>query len=173
MRTAALAAGYIACIVLANVLTEHYGLVPVGFGLVATAGTFAAGLTLLARNITQDTTGRVLILGLMAVGVALSWWLSTPQLAAASGVAFALSESADMAVYSPLRRRGFVRTALAACIVGAVVDTFAFLHLAGFPVTASSVAGQLLVKIGLCGAAIAAAGVGRALLRQPVHAEGA
>ncbi|HEY3718318.1 MAG TPA: VUT family protein [Jatrophihabitantaceae bacterium] len=173
-----LAAAYIATVVLANVLTEHYGLVPVGFGLTATAGTFAAGATLLARNLAQDVTGRLLVLGLMLVGCGLSWWLASPQLATASACAFALSETADMAVYSPLRdrarrtgsRTGWSRAVLAASIVGAVVDTFVFLHVAGFPLTADSVTGQLVVKIGIS-AVVAAAGVARAVLRQPVNAE--
>lgn len=170
---APLAAAYIATVVLANVLTEHYGLVPVGFGLTATAGTFAAGATLLARNVTQDVTGRLLVLGLMLVGCGLSWWLASPHLATASAVAFALSETCDMAVYTPLRKRGWSRAVLAASTVGAVVDTFVFLHLAGFPLTRESVSGQLLVKVGISAAVALAVGVGHQVLRQPVHAEGA
>jgi uncharacterized PurR-regulated membrane protein YhhQ (DUF165 family) len=174
-RTAALAiaSAYVATVVLANVLTEHFGLVPVGFGLTATAGTFAAGAALLARNVTQDQIGRLPVLGLMAVGVGLSWWLASPQLATASAVAFALSETADMAVYTPLRGRGWSRAVLAASSVGAVVDTFVFLHVAGFPVTTDSVSGQLLVKVGVSAATVALVGVARAVLREPVNAESA
>lgn len=168
-----LAVVYIGSIVLANVLTERYGLVPVGFGLYATAGTFAAGVTLLARNLTQDVVGRLLVMGLMVIGCALSWWLASPQLAVASAVAFALSEAADMAVYSPLRQRGWSRAVLCAAAVGAFVDTLVFLHLAGFPVTTQSVAGQLFVKFGVSALVVALVGVCRAVLRQPVDAEGA
>ena len=168
-----LAAAYIACVVLANVLTEHYGLVSIGFGLTCTAGTFAAGATLLARNVTQDITGRLVILALMLTGCVLSWWLATPQLAVASAAAFALSETADMGVYSPLRRHGWPRAVAAASLVGAIVDTLVFLHLAGFPVTAHSVTGQLVVKVGISWAVAAAVGVSVAVLREPVHAESA
>lgn len=168
-----LAAAYIATVVLANVLTEHYGLIAIGFGLTATAGTFAAGATLLARNLAQDVVGRLVVLGLMLAGCALSWWLASPMLATASAAAFACSETADMAVYTPLRQRGWSRAVLAASTVGAVVDTLIFLHVAGFPVTRDSVTGQLAVKIGISAATVALVGAGRAVLRQPVDTEGA
>lgn len=138
---------YIAGVVLANVLTERYGLVPVVFGLVTTAGTYAAAVVLVARNFAQDAVGRYWVLALMAVGVLLSCWLASPQLAVASGVAFALSEAADMALYTPLRRRGRSRAVAVASTIGAVVDTFVFLWLAGFPLSAAP--GQLVVKVGM------------------------
>lgn len=164
-----LAAVYVSAVVLANVLTKHLGLVPLHVGtLVVTAGTFAAGATLLARNFTQDAVGRVAVLGLMAVGIALSWWLASPNLAQASALAFGLSELADMAVYSPLRRRGFIRAAAAATVVGAVVDTFVFLWKAGFPVTVDSVGGQILVKVGVCWLTLALIGACREVLRDPI-----
>ena len=164
---APLAVAYIATVVLANYLTEHYGLVPVGFGLLVTAGTFAAGATLLARNVTQDITGRLAIVALMLIGCALSWWLASPQLAIASAVAFGLSETVDMAVYSPLRKRGWSRAVMAASLVAAIVDTLLFLRLAGFPITADSVGGQLLVKVGISWAVAAIVGVSGAVLREP------
>lgn len=168
------AAAYVAVVVLANVLTKHFGLVPLGIaGLTCTAGTFAAGAALLARNITQDIAGRLAILGLMLVGCGLSWWLADPRLATASAAAFALSETADMGVYSPLRKRGWSRAVLAAASVGAVVDTFVFLHLARFPVTVDSVSGQLLVKVGISAAVAALVGGVSVVLREPIHAEGA
>lgn len=54
----AAAAGLFAGIVAANYLTTRFGFVPVGFGLAATAGTFAAGVTLALRDAIQDTLGR-------------------------------------------------------------------------------------------------------------------
>jgi hypothetical protein len=138
---------YIAGVVLANVLTERLGLVPVGFGLVTTAGTYAAAVVLVARNFTQDSLGRRRVLVLMGIGCALSWWLASPQLAIASAVAFGLSELADMLVYTPLRALGRSRALAAASTVGAVIDTFVFLTLAGFPLSAAP--GQLVVKVGM------------------------
>lgn len=146
-RTLAAAVAYVGAIVAANVMTAQFGVWWVLPGLTATAGTYAAGLALGARDVLQDTGGRRLVLGAIAAGAGLSWWLTGPHLAVASGAAFLLSELADLAVYTPLRRRGWARAVFASNIVGATVDTLAFLWLAGFPVTAPGVAGQLAGKL--------------------------
>lgn len=137
---------YVSCIVLANYLTDEYGLISVGFGLSATAGTYAAGAALLARDVVQDTLGRVGVLVGIALGAALTYVIS-PALATASAVAFLLAELADMAVYTPLRSKGWAKAVLASNVVGAVVDTYVFLWLAAFPITADAVSGQLLGKL--------------------------
>jgi uncharacterized PurR-regulated membrane protein YhhQ (DUF165 family) len=136
---------FILAIAAANWLTAHYGLVSVGFGLTATAGTYAAGAALLLRDVVQDTAGARWVLAGIATGAVLTAVMS-PALAIASTVAFLLAELLDMAVYTPLRDRGWARAALASGIAGAVVDTYAFLALAGFPITGHAVAGQLVGK---------------------------
>lgn len=171
IRTTAIAT-YIGSIVAANWLTNRYGMIPVGPGLAATAGTYAAGAALLLRDVVQDTGGRRAVVAAIAAGAGLSVWLSTPALAMASGAAFLISETADMAVYTPLRHRGWGRAALASGVVGAVVDTVVFLWLAGFPILAG-LAGQLVGKALWATAAPVAAVttarmVRRALLRDPV-----
>lgn len=166
-----MAVSYVACVVAANVLTEHLGLVPIGFGLLVTAGTFAAGGCLLVRNLGQDALGRGRILALMSAGIGLSWWLASPALAVASAVAFALSEVADMGVYTRLRRSGRAVALPCAAIVGAVIDSLVFLRLAGFPVTFETVGGQVAVKVAITVAALLIGGTG-ALLRQPVNRAG-
>lgn len=145
MLGAAALAAYVLAIVAANWATHRYGLAPVGFGLTATAGTYAAGAALMLRNVVQDALGRRLVLAAIVVGASLSAFTS-PGLALASGVAFGLSELLDMAVYTPLRKRGWARAVLPASFLGAVVDTFVFLYLAGFPVTRDGVLGQLVGK---------------------------
>lgn len=137
--------GYAAAIVAANWLTAHHGLIPVGFGLTATAGTYAAGAALMLRNTVQDALGRVFVLAAILAGAGLSA-LTSPALALASGVAFGVSELADTAVYTPLRRRGWARAVLPASLLGALLDTLIFLSLAGFPVTPRGVLGQLVGK---------------------------
>ena len=137
---------YIAAIVAANWLTTRYGLVHVGPGLMTTAGTFAAGAALLLRDVVQDTAGRAWVLGGIAAGAALTW-ATSPALAVASATAFLIAECADMAVYTPLRDRGWARAVLASNTVGAIVDTLLFLTLAGFPVTVATVGGQLVGKL--------------------------
>jgi uncharacterized PurR-regulated membrane protein YhhQ (DUF165 family) len=62
-----------------------------------------------------------------------------------------------MTVYTWLRKQGRPKALMAAALVGSVVDTLVFLHLAGFPVTASTMLGQLLVKVGI--SALCAAGL--------------
>lgn len=136
---------YVTAIVAANWLTNRYGLVAVSPGLVTTAGTYAAGLALLLRDVVQDTLGWRWVLAGIATGAVLTA-ATSPALALASATAFLLAELLDTAVYTPLRARGWARAALLSGVVGAVVDTFAFLFLAGFPVTAQTVGGQLVGK---------------------------
>lgn len=176
MKIAAVLA-YLVSIIAANWLTSRYGFVPVWPGVHALAGTYAAGAALLARDLVQDTAGRRAVLAAIVAGAALSWWLSTPQLALASGAAFLIAETADMTVYTPLRRRGWARAVLASNAVGAVIDTAVFLWLAGFPI-AAAMPGQLIGK-GLWATAVPVLAVmtyrmvRRVVPRQPQHAEGA
>lgn len=137
---------YIGAIVAANWATSRYGFVPVGFGLMATAGTYFAGFALLLRDVVQDAAGRLAVFLAILAGAVLSYWLASPALAIASGIAFGVSELADFAVYTPLRERGWARAVLASNFVGALIDTYLFLFLAGFPITSRVVAGQLLGK---------------------------
>jgi uncharacterized PurR-regulated membrane protein YhhQ (DUF165 family) len=139
-------AAYIAAVVAANWATTRYGMVTVLPGLATTAGTYAAGAALLARDAVQDTAGRWGVLAAIAAGGALTA-LTSPALAVASTTAFLFAECADMAVYTPLRSRGWARAVLASNLVGAVVDTLVFLTLAGFPVTTQTVSGQLAGKL--------------------------
>jgi len=138
-------AGYAAAIVAANYLTAHHGLIPVGFGLTATAGTYCAGAALMLRNLVQDGLGRRFVVLAIVLGAALSA-LTSPALALASGIAFGVSELADTALYTPLRRRGWARAVIPASLLGALLDSLLFLAIAGFPVTARGVAGQLVGK---------------------------
>lgn len=146
-RGIATLAAYIAAIVAANWLTSRFGLVHLpGMALEVTAGTYAAGAALLMRDVVQDVCGARWVFAGIAAGALLTAFTS-PSLALASTAAFLLAELLDMAVYTPLRRHGWARAALASGCVGALVDTLVFLSLAGFPVTWSSVGGQLVGKI--------------------------
>lgn len=169
-RTAAILA-YLASIVAANWLTAEYGFAPVGFGLMATAGTYAAGLAFIARDLVQDTAGRKGAFIALLIGAALSWVVANPALAIASAAAFGLSELADMLIYTPLRKRGYARAALASNVVGSVVDTVAFLWLAGFGLAVAVVAGQLVGKIWVTLVVLALVVVSRGVLRNRVRTE--
>lgn len=136
----------LASVAAANYLTSTFGMVPVGFGATATAGTYLAGFTFVLRDALQDAAGkRAAVIAVIAAAV-VSFAVADPFVAAASAAAFLLAELADLAVYSPLRRRGYIRAAVASNVVGALVDSVVFLMIAGFPVLVS-VPGQMIGKL--------------------------
>ena len=143
MKRATLFALFVACVYAANYATNRWGFVTLG-PWAFTAGTYAAGLSFGVRDALHEVAGRWLVVAAIIVGAALSAFLS-PALAVASGVAFLVAELADLSVYSPLRRRHWVGAVVASNLVGALVDTVLFLHLAGFPVR-SAIAGQMVGK---------------------------
>jgi hypothetical protein len=160
----------LASVLLANLLTTYYGLVPAGFGLLVTAGTYAAGLSLGLRDALQHVGGVRWVLGAIAGGIVLSALLGDGRIALASAVAFGVAECADLAVYTPLRRRNW-RTAVAASnAVGAIADTLLFLWIAGFPLTAELVGGQILVKAVWCTVLALVVGEGIVRVRRRVAA---
>lgn len=120
---------YGASIVAANLAVRYWGVVPVGFGLVAPAGVYFAGLCFAFRDAIQDTRGRTSVIGAIIAGAVISA-LFSPQLALASGVAFLVSEALDMAVYTPIAERRWLLAVAASNVVGAVVDSALFLMLA-------------------------------------------
>ena len=122
-------AGYVLCIVAANATLALVGLIPVGFGLMAPAGVLWAGLALTMRDLVQDRLGRWPVVGAIVAGAALSWLIS-PSFAAASGVAFLVSELADFAVYTPIKRRHWLLAIGLSNTVGLLVDSWLFLTLA-------------------------------------------
>lgn len=147
------ASGLLLCILAANLVTSRFGFIPVGFGLMATAGTYFAGLTFVLRDLLQDALGKKWVLGMIVVGAALSFLLADPFIALASAVAFLLSEAADFAVYTPLRTRGYIRAAVASNVIGSFIDTVAFLSIAGFPVE-EAFAGQMVGKLVMTAAVV-------------------
>jgi queuosine precursor transporter len=83
------------------------------------------------RDVTQRTGGRWLGIAAILAGAALSWALSSPHLAVASGVTYLCSETLDIPVYTPLQRRRFVPAVIASGCAAIVLDSVLFLHLAG------------------------------------------
>jgi queuosine precursor transporter len=120
---------YIATIFAANWAISVYGLVPVGFGLLAPSGVYFAGLAFTLRDLTQENLGRVWTVLAIAVGAVLSAAISA-QFALASGTAFLVSEMADFLVYTPLRERRWLPAVAASNTVGLIVDSALFLSLA-------------------------------------------
>lgn len=126
----ALAAAYLGTIVAANWAITRFGAVPVGFGLLAPAGVYFAGLAFTLRDLLHAAAGRAAVLVAIGTGAALSFAVAGPHLAVASAAAFGLSELADFAVYEPLHRRRWLLAVGASNAVGLVVDSALFLWLA-------------------------------------------
>lgn len=136
MKAAAWIVVYAAAIVAANWSIVTFGVVPVGFGLMAPAGVYCAGLVFGIRDGLREAGGFRLAMLAVALGVALSWALEVrlsgdlvARIAIASGVAFGLSETLDALVYERLRARRAVALA-ASNAVGLVLDSAVFLAIA-------------------------------------------
>lgn len=151
---------YAGSIVLANFLISRVGIVPVGFGLMAPAGVYAAGLAFTFRDLVRESLGRGWMVGAVLVGAALSAFLS-PTFALASGAAFLLSESLDALVYEPLRRRSWLGAVAASNVAGFVADSVLFLLLAFGSL--DFLAGQLLGKAWMTLAAVLALAYARSV----------
>lgn len=105
-------------------------LVPVAPGLMAPSGVLVAGLAFVLRDFVQQRLGAIWAFGAILAGAIISAAVAPPALVVASAVAFLLSELADMAVFTPLQRRGLLMAVLASSVVGLVLDTLIFLQLA-------------------------------------------
>jgi len=130
---------FAACIPLANWMIGHVGVVcpadgpcviPVAPRLSAPSGVLMVGAALVLRDLVQRRLGVAWGFAAIAIGSALSALLAPASLVLASTAAFALSETADLVVFTPLQRRGLVVAATASSFVGLVVDSVVFLGLA-------------------------------------------
>lgn len=142
LAVAALAA-YVATIVGANWAINAFGgedhAVSIGLGLSAPAGVYFAGLAFTCRDLIQRWGSLRLAALAVALGSVVSYVVGfdgkvSPDaalgVAAASALAFAASELADLGVYTWLKGRGFVRAVAYSNAVGLVVDSVVFLWLA-------------------------------------------
>ena len=123
----------------ANWLIGHAGtvcqptgpcLIPVAPGLMAPSGVIMAGAALVLRDLVQRRLGTAASSLAILAGAVLSALLAPPALVIASAAAFLLSEFADLAVYTPLARRGLIAAVVVSSVVGLVVDSIVFLWLA-------------------------------------------
>jgi uncharacterized PurR-regulated membrane protein YhhQ (DUF165 family) len=123
----------------ANWLIGHAGtvcqptgpcLIPVALGLMAPSGVIMAGAALVLRDLVQRRLGTAASSLAILAGAVLSALLAPPALVIASAAAFLLSEFADLAVYTPLARRGLIAAVVVSSVVGLVVDSIVFLWLA-------------------------------------------
>jgi len=119
-------------------------LIPVAPGVMAPSGVLMIGVALVLRDLVQRRLGMEFSAGAVIIGALLSMAVAPPALVIASGAAFLLSEFADLAVYTPLARRGLVGAVVASSLAGLVVDSIVFLWLAFGSLT--FLPGQILGK---------------------------
>jgi len=105
-------------------------LLPVAPGVMAPSGVTMVGAALVLRDLVQRRLGAGLSAIAILAGTGISTLLAPASLALASGVAFLLSEFADLAVYTPLARRRLMAAVIASSAIGLVVDSLVFLWLA-------------------------------------------
>jgi len=153
LRALALWAAFTATVIGSNLAVTYIGLLPVWPGIVAPAGVYLVGLALVLRDLLQEATSWKWSAVAVVVGAGLSA-LFSPELALASASAFLASELLDLAVYTPLRKRGMVLAVAASNAVGIAVDSLLFLWLAFGSL--EFLAGQVLGKAWMTIAAILA-----------------
>lgn len=127
------------CIPAANWLIGNVGafcvpdgpcLIPVAPGLDAPSGVLMIGLALVLRDMVQRRLGVRWAFGAVVAGALISAVFAPPALVAASALAFFISETADLAVYTPLHRRSLILAVVASSLVGLVIDSVIFLQVA-------------------------------------------
>lgn len=147
-------AAFAATIPMANWLIGNVGvqfgpmephLIPVGFGLMAPSGVLMVGAALVLRDIVHERLGGLWAFAAIALGGILSWWLAAPALVIASVLAFTISELADLAVYTPLRKRHLGLAVFLSGVAGSVIDSGIFLWIAFG--SFAHIEGQILGKV--------------------------
>lgn len=121
---------FLLTIPVANWAVEKFGIVSVGFGLMAPAAVYVAGLAFTFRDLAQEATGKWSVMAAILVGVGLSFIVAAPGLAIASGVAFGVSELVDLTIYTPLRKKNWALALVSSNMAGLMLDSALFLYLA-------------------------------------------
>ena len=130
--------GYLATIPAANWMIQNIGTeafpggphtIPVGFGYTAPSGVLLIGLALAARDYVQEQFGKKATILAILVGIIISY-LVNPDVATASAAAFALSELADFAIYTRIRRRSKPLAIATSGTIGGIIDSLIFLQIA-------------------------------------------
>lgn len=132
-----------AVVVSSNVLVQFPltgNLWGISLGDLLTWGAFTYPVAFLITDLTNRQFGpaiarRVVFVGFV-VGVVLSFWLSIPRIAVASGTAFLIGQLLDIAVFNELRRKSWWKAPLTASLGGTVIDTILFFSLAFAPIFA-------------------------------------
>ena len=167
MRALALTAAFAATVPLANWMIENVGscsphgpcVIPVGFGQYAPSGVLVVGAAIVLRDFVQEAGGVKASLLAIVIGAALSWLFAPAALVTASVTSFAIAELCNLAIYTPLRKKGMPVAVAISGFVGSFVDSALFLLIAFGSM--DYVLGQTMGKYWM----VAAAAVTLAILR--------
>jgi len=140
--------GYIISIVLVNIGFVYIPPIPL-LGEMFPPMSLIVGIIFILRDFAQREIGHR-VLGAMAVGAILSYFMADPFIAIASVVAFFISEIVDWAVYTYTKKPLGQRILLSSAI-GTPIDSAVFLLILGF----FSPLGFLLMTIAKMIAAVA------------------
>ena len=123
-----------------NILVQYpvqFDLGPLHLADILTWGAFTYPFAFLVSDLTNRHDGpnraRFVVLAGFLVGLALSFWLSTPRIAIASGSAFLIGQLLDIAVFQRLRNRYWLIPPLSASLFGSLLDTLIFFSIAFAP----------------------------------------
>ena len=129
-----------AVVVASNILVQYpvQGMLgAINLGDLLTWGAFTYPFAFLVTDLTNRQYGprnaRVVVFSGFVVGVALSWYLSMPRIAIASGLAFLLGQLLDISVFNRLRRQSWWQAPLAGSVLGSILDTVLFFSFAFAP----------------------------------------
>jgi hypothetical protein len=136
--------------------------IPLGGDVAFNPVTIVTGLVLVFRDFAQRQIGHWVLL-CMGLALVLSVWLAGPQIAFASGAAFAISELVDWALFTFTSYRMSTRIMLSS-LFAAPIDSVVFLYGASFVRAGSlSLANAIMSVLGkLSGAAVISAVMRRA-----------
>lgn len=134
-------AAMVVVVTASNILVQYpvqFDLGPIHLGDILTWGAFTYPFAFLVSDLTNRHDGpnraRLVVLAGFAVGLGLSFWLSTPRIAIASGSAFLIGQLLDIAVFQRLRNRYWLVPPLSASLFGSLIDTLIFFSIAFAPV---------------------------------------
>ena len=109
----------------------------INLGDLLTWGAFTYPFAFLVTDLTNRQYGprnaRIVVICGFVVGIALSWYLSQPRIAIASGLAFLLGQMLDISVFNRLRRQSWWQAPLAGSMLGSILDTVLFFSFAFAP----------------------------------------
>jgi len=132
-------AAFISCVPAANWLIAHFGtvcvpdgpcLIPVWPGILAPSGVLLAGLSFVLRDLVQEALGIFWAIAAVLIGGVIAAGIASPVLAMASVAAFLIAETADLLVFTRLRRRGLVLASVTSSVIGLLLDSLIFVQIA-------------------------------------------